>query len=65
MSELKHCPFCGGEAGVVHERRWISGVSKGYAWKYIACKKCSCRTMGYDWDDEKDMVEAWNRRVGA
>ena len=41
MSELKPCPFCGGEAGI------YSGVDgiMGKFW-YIKCKKCYCRGAG-------------------
>ena len=63
MTELKPCPFCGGEADIRHEHRWISGMNGGYSGTYIVCKKCCCRTCTYDWEDEDQMYEAWNRRV--
>ena len=63
MTELKPCPFCGGEAEIQEEHRWITGVNKGFHWKYVSCRKCNNRTAGYEWDEEKEMVKAWNRRA--
>ena len=63
MSELKRCPFCGGEAKQRNEVLRIGGYSRGVHRQYIHCVKCCCRTMSFDWDDEKAMVKAWNRRI--
>lgn len=64
MNNLKPCPFCGGEAHERSEKKYLGNDSKGINRKYIECLKCNCRTMSYDWDDEKEMVETWNKRVG-
>lgn len=74
MSELKLCPFCGGEAEM------CPGVDRimGKYW-YIRCKKCYSRGSGiYESSRELEpqeeyaaitrawekAIEAWNRRVG-
>lgn len=62
MEKLKPCPFCGAEAEIQEEHQWISGCSNGVNRKYIVCTKCRNRTMSFDWDERKDMIEAWNRR---
>lgn len=51
MTELKPCPFCGGEAKVIE--------SKGLYW--VACMKC-CASADVI-DDRDKAIEAWNRRV--
>ena len=52
MSELKACPFCGGEAVETHNG----------AFHYVVCVKCyarSPRTLS-----QKEAKDKWNRRVG-
>lgn len=53
MSEykLKPCPFCGGEAKV---------MNMGYP-HWVFCKNCYAKVHGRT-HDEKDSVDAWNRR---
>lgn len=63
MSELKPCPFCGGEAEHRNEVLRLNGYSRGVKRHYIQCRKCCCRTIAFDWDDEKEMIRIWNRRV--
>ena len=62
-TELKTCPFCGGDAQICESRMWINGDSNGGHRKYIQCVKCACRTMDFDWDDRDDMIDTWNGRV--
>ena len=52
MSELKPCPFCGGNRIMV--TNW--GLWKTW------CADCKSETSSYL--TEKEAVEAWNRRVG-
>ena len=64
MTELKKCPFCGGEAKLNYER--IQGEDKGF-WAQVKCKKCCGRSGGtwagsYNAAERKEM-EAWNRRA--
>lgn len=51
MTELKPCPFCGGE------------VEYGITWRsirYIQCKNCNIKISGFN--NKKDLVNAWNAR---
>ena len=61
--KIKNCPFCGGEAVQKNEVLRLGGYSRGVHRQYIQCKKCCCRTMSFDWDDEKVMIRTWNRRI--
>lgn len=55
MSELKKCPFCGGEAVVSWNFR--------YEVYEVQCTKCNgTYTHWYGCVDEE--IEAWNRRAG-
>ena len=62
-TELKPCPFCGGEAQVkmfiTRRVRLFKEVSAKY--KYIECKVCGCRTPLEL--EEQDAIDKWNRRV--
>ena len=60
--KLKPCPFCGGEAGMREERRYLGGTSNGISRTYIQCNLCACRTMSYDWEDKKNAIKTWNTR---
>lgn len=51
MEKLKPCPFCGGEARV---------MDMGYP-HWVYCTKCGAKVHGRT-NDEKDSIEAWNRR---
>ena len=58
MSELKPCPFCGGEAETVRSMRSFTCES----WEvffYVLCKGCGARVEGAD---EAEAIEAWNTR---
>ena len=55
MSELKHCPFCGGEAKMSHE------VTCGYETFWIHCLEChSQANYGHT---EAEAIAAWNSRA--
>ena len=54
MSELKPCPFCGGEANTTETAR--SGKRWGVA--------CSCGAAIRFFDSEAEATSAWNKRVG-
>ena len=51
-TELKPCPFCGGEA-----RRYYGG----YDSHGVACKKCTAKIYGYA--SKASATRAWNRRA--
>lgn len=49
MTELKPCPFCGGQAHIMHEGHWIM------------CEDCQSES-GY-YETKEETIEAWNRRA--
>lgn len=61
MSELKPCPFCGGEAEFIQER--ILGLYT------VWCKKCKCQTSRqFDFGtglevSKRKAADVWNRRA--
>ena len=72
MSELKPCPFCGGEAKLEKSTRAFVG-GKSTKCSLVHCSKCNARTAKFDITDygrsshslaaRLDAIEAWNRRV--
>lgn len=56
-SELKPCPFCGGEASNV----WIPYIGGGGYGNVIECDDCWAKT-GY-YDTEAEAIKAWNTRA--
>ena len=52
-SELKRCPFCGGEEELTHSQ---------YGTVNATCKSCFATTMSAIEDEEA--IAAWNRRAG-
>ena len=56
MSELKCCPFCGGEAK-------ISSYDWGYSVKeyWIYCNPCDCASGRYH--SKEEAINAWNTRT--
>lgn len=59
MSDLKPCPFCGGE-GVMQEH-----VFHGYMSTYgVVCFDCCAETKQF-YETVEDAARAWNRRETA
>lgn len=63
MSDLKPCPFCGGEAHHdsvscwnPEEEEWIPNF-----WHRVICKNCGTQTKAFY--TEAEAIEKWNRRV--
>ena len=55
MSELKPCPFCGGEAELWHNKTWDYVVR-------CTNKGCAARTRQYH-ENSNGAVDAWNTRT--
>ena len=62
MSELKHCPCCGGKASL-YTGAFFTSVAQ------VRCKQCGIMTMEYKSASPEDAklqaIAAWNRRVGG
>lgn len=56
MSELKPCPFCGGEAEMLTAESMHDGYLFG-----IMCN--DCRSRGDVYDTEAEAIAAWNSRA--
>ena len=62
MTELRKCPFCGGEAIIVNEatRKNVYGETiKGTA---IGCRNCGCQMFNRN---REFAIEAWNKRASC
>lgn len=53
MSELKPCPFCGGETELIHDE-YVNGWT-------IVCKKRCIRICHYE--SKQKLIEKWNTRA--
>lgn len=53
MSELKCCPFCGGEAIL---------VKNGAGCYQVACNNCEVRQYAYSHKNKESAIKAWNTR---
>lgn len=54
MSELKPCPFCGGEAAV------FTYNNEEYD---VKCRNPYCLAKSSRWDTEAEAIDAWNTRT--
>lgn len=65
MSDLKPCPFCGGEAVPVyceHGSKYMSNVLRLSNRGTIKCKRCEVE-LPRMYSRVSKAIEAWNRRV--
>jgi Lar family restriction alleviation protein len=66
MTDLKPCPFCGGEPLVITSRDDASSRGFGdgeipeYFW--VQCKNMACGTEGPSVQSREDAAKAWNPR---
>lgn len=66
MSELKPCPFCGGEAEYIERGNEYSGLKE----TIVRCKSCGTQQvhkwvrMKFDFEKVRQLTEHdWNRRT--
>ena len=65
MSELKPCPFCGGQAVPVYSNKgslYTGNILMLSAEGTIKCKKCEVR-LPRIYSRVSKAIEAWNRRA--
>jgi len=60
MSELKPCPFCGGEA----KRTDIEEEGENFGGSYISCKRCLA-SSNLEFGRKENFVRNWNRRASG
>ena len=65
MSELLHCPFCGGEAAHYEEER---PTKDGTVWYRVGCNneedKCQCAIVETaPYPTKRQAIKAWNTRT--
>ena len=61
MEKLRNCPFCGGEAAIVHRARRKVYKSRKYVYgNCVYCGVCDAKIFS----PINRAVEMWNRRVG-
>lgn len=67
MSDLKPCPFCGGEATTDTYRTNGGAFSLPKMRIYIFCKRCKAQTADFeeslDYSAKEQAINAWNRRA--
>lgn len=54
MTELKPCPFCGGEAEY--------GANSVQGYEYVRCASCKARTWSC-YETKEQAAQAWNTRA--
>ena len=60
MDDLKPCPFCGGEAGIVHgAKRKVLGDDRYVYGDCVYCTVCDAQIFS----SQRRATEMWNRRI--
>jgi Lar family restriction alleviation protein len=60
MSELKPCPFCGGDTVMIPG--YETDGKKTYVPNWFVAKCCNCYCMTAKLYTEQDAISAWNKR---
>ena len=66
MTDLKPCPFCGGEAKMQKSKRWPDDADAAVDGYTAVCQNLDCILGGNDewWaDTEAEAIAAWNTRA--
>jgi len=62
-TELKSCPFCGGEAFINTPIKYLVDGELVPAAYYVNCKKCKASNGSCYGEGAEEAIEAWNRRI--
>ena len=60
MTELKPCPFCGGEAIIVNEATRKNVYEEAIKGTATGCRNCGCQMFNRN---RELAIKAWNKRV--
>lgn len=63
MTNLKPCPFCGGEAEIVNENINLCYDPERLDFRFVSCKVCDVLTSP-ETSHIEGQIKAWNTRVG-
>lgn len=62
LDKIKPCPFCGGEARLLHGSEGLTGTRTSF----VKCGECGCRTSAFAVDarysSDERVIEIWNKR---
>lgn len=69
-ADIKTCPFCGGEPGIVCNGPSVQQMEYARAWGedydviyYVQC--CGCAATSAEAGERDDAIAAWNRRSAS
>lgn len=69
MTELKPCPFCGGEAKIMYGDNNLR-QNRDFRMAFVCCRKCKAKTnISYWLNSDKGIenvnyvIKLWNRRI--
>lgn len=62
MTELKPCPFCGGDERIIDRK--YNGWTR--VWEEIKCTQCNATMSGciHNGENPDKISDRWNRRAG-
>lgn len=61
MTELKPCPFCGGNANLIKNKDFDMRFYCVIPYYFVMCSQC--RAQSNKLETDKEAIEAWNKRA--